>query len=127
MNHKPTSTSELRKRRHARVRATIKGTAERPRLAVFRSNRFVSAQLIDDTVGKTVAAAHGREFSAKGGSSSGGKGLPQSVQAKAVGAAIAKAAKTAGITTIVFDRGGYRYGGQVKSLADAAREGGLIF
>jgi large subunit ribosomal protein L18 len=116
MNHKPTSTSELRKRRHARVRATIKGTAERPRLAVFRSNRFVSAQLIDDTVGKTVAAAHGREF----------KGA-QSVQAKAVGAAIAKAAKTAGITTIVFDRGGYRYGGQVKSLADAAREGGLIF
>lgn len=116
MNHKLTSNSELRKRRHARVRARIKGTDARPRLAVFRSNRFVSAQLIDDTVGKTLAAAHGREF----------KG-PQSVQAKAVGAAIAKAAKASGITTIVFDRGGYRYGGQVKVLADAAREGGLTF
>lgn len=88
----------------------------RPRLAVFRSNRFISAQLIDDTVGKTVAASHGREF----------KGS-QSVQAKSVGEAIAKAATAAGITSIVFDRGGYRYGGQVKVLADAAREGGLIF
>ena len=103
-------------RRHARVRSIIKGTAERPRLAVFRSNRFVSAQLIDDTVGKTIAAAHGREF----------KG-PQSVQAKEVGSSIAKTAKAAGVTTIVFDRGGYRYGGQVKVLADAAREGGLVF
>lgn len=116
MNHKPTSNSELRKRRHARVRALVKGTAERPRLAVFRSNRFVSAQLIDDTVGKTIVASHGREF----------KGA-QSVQAKAVGAAIAKVAKAKGITAIVFDRGGYRYGGQVKTLADAAREGGLTF
>ena len=116
MNHKPKSNSELRKRRHARVRATIKGTAERPRLAVFRSNRFVSAQLIDDTAGTTLAAAHGREF----------KGS-QSVQAKAVGEAVAKAAKAKGNTAIVFDRGGYRYGGQVKALADAARAGGLTF
>lgn len=116
MNKKPTTNSELRKRRHVRVRATITGTAERPRLAVFRSNRFVSVQLIDDTVGRTIAAAHGREF----------KG-PQSAQAKAVGVAIAKAAKAIGISTIVFDRAGYRYGGQVKTLADAAREGGLIF
>ena len=116
MKHKPTSNSELRKRRHARVRAVIKGTAERPRLAVFRSNRFVSAQLIDDSAGKTVATAHGREF----------KG-PQSVQATSVGSTIAKKAKAIGIDTIVFDRGGYRYGGQVKALADAAREGGLKF
>jgi large subunit ribosomal protein L18 len=116
MNHKPKTNAELRKRRHARVRATVKGTAERPRLAVFRSNRFVSAQLIDDAAGSTLAAAHGREF----------KGA-QSLQAKAVGAAIAKAAKAKGITSAVFDRGGYRYGGQVKSLADAAREGGLKF
>lgn len=116
MNHKPTSTSELRKRRHARVRALVKGTAERPRLAVFRSNRFVSAQLIDDTAGKTLAASHGREF----------KGS-QSVQATSVGTAIAKKAKAAGVATIVFDRGGYRYGGQVKTLADAARAGGLAF
>lgn len=116
MKHTPATNSELRKRRHARVRATIKGTAERPRLAVFRSNRFVSAQLIDDTIGKTVAAAHGREF----------KG-PQSVQATSVGTSIAQKAKAAGIRAIVFDRGGYRYGGQVKALADAARAGGLAF
>ena len=116
MKHTPSTNSELRKRRHARVRAVVKGTALRPRLAVYRSNRFVSAQLIDDTVGKTIAAAHGRDF----------KGT-QSLQAKAVGVAIAKAAKTAGIASIVFDRAGYRYGGQVKTLADAAREGGLIF
>jgi large subunit ribosomal protein L18 len=116
MKHTGTTNRELRKRRHARVRALVKGTSVRPRLAVFRSNRFISAQLIDDTVGKTVAASHGREF----------KGS-QSVQAKSVGEAIAKAATAAGITSIVFDRGGYRYGGQVKVLADAAREGGLIF
>ncbi len=116
MQHAPTTTSELRKRRHARVRATIKGTAERPRLAVYRSNRFVSAQLIDDVAGKTIAASHGREF----------KG-PQSVQATSVGAAMAAKAKALGISSVVFDRAGYRYGGQVKSLADAAREGGLIF
>lgn len=116
MNRKPTTNSELRERRHIRVRALVKGTSERPRLAVYRSNRFVSAQLIDDTVGKTLAASHGREF----------KG-PQSVQATSVGAAIAEKAKAAGITTIVFDRGGFRYGGQVKALADAARAGGLAF
>src|SRR3989344_4664830 len=82
MQHKPKSNSELRKRRHARVRAQVKGTSARPRLAVFRSNRFVSAQLIDDTAGTTLVAPHGRAF----------KG-PQSVQAKAVGEATAKAAK----------------------------------
>jgi large subunit ribosomal protein L18 len=116
MNHKPTTNSELRKHRHKRIRALVKGTAERPRLAVYRSNRFVSVQLIDDTAGKTLASAHGREF----------KGA-QSEQAKAVGTAIAKAAKAAGIVSIVFDRAGYRYGGQVKTLADSAREGGLSF
>ena len=118
MNHKPTTKKELRERRHSRVRALIKGTAERPRLAVYRSNRFVSAQLIDDTVGKTIAAAHGRDFSAKGG---------MVAQAKSVGEAIAKAAKVVGIKTVVFDRAGYRYIGQVKALADASREEGLIF
>lgn len=116
MNHAPTTKTELRARRHTRVRSIIKGTTTRPRLAVYRSNRFVSAQLIDDTVGKTLAASHGREF----------KG-PQSLQAKEVGKAIAEKAKAAGIGTVVFDRAGYRYGGQVKTLADAAREGGLIF
>ncbi|MDO8231757.1 MAG: 50S ribosomal protein L18 [bacterium] len=116
MKNSTTSNTQIRQRRHARIRAKVKGTAERPRLAVYKSNRFVSAQLIDDTAGKTIAASHGREF----------KG-PQSVQATSVGAAIAQKAKVAGITTIVFDRGGYRYGGQVKALADAARSGGLAF
>ncbi len=116
MNHGSKTNTELRARRRTRIRALIKGTASRPRLAVFKSNRFVSAQLIDDTAGKTIAAAHGREF----------KGA-QSLQATSVGEAIARKAQATGITTIVFDRGGYRYGGQVKALADAARAGGLIF
>lgn len=112
-----TNTKEaLRVRRHARVRAKISGTAERPRLAVYRSSRFVSVQLIDDEAGRTIAHAHGREF---GGS--------LGVQAKAVGKAIAERAKALGITTISFDRGGYAYAAQIRSLADTAREGGLIF
>jgi large subunit ribosomal protein L18 len=114
--NKSLTTKDLRKRRHARVRSRISGTAARPRLAVFRSNRFISVQLIDDTAGKTLAAAHGREV----------KGS-QSVQATSVGSAIAEKAKALGITSAVFDRAGYRYAGQVKSLADAAREGGLTF
>jgi large subunit ribosomal protein L18 len=92
------------------------GTAARPRLAVYRSNRFISAQLIDDTAGRTIAAAHGRECK-----------KTRSLQAKAVGEAIAKAAKAAGISTVVFDRAGFRYHGRVKTLADAAREAGLDF
>lgn len=111
-----TTKKDLRDRRHARVRATISGTATRPRLAIYRSNKFVSAQVIDDTKGMTLAQAHGREF----------KGA-QSLQAAAVGKAIAERAKALGIDTIVFDRGGYSYAAQVKKLADAAREGGLTF
>lgn len=116
MKKAPTTKSELRERRHVRIRAKVKGTAERPRLAVYKSNRFVSAQLIDDSGHKTIATSHGREF----------KG-PQSVQATSVGTAIAAKAKAAGIKAVVFDRGGYHYGGQVKALADAARAGGLAF
>jgi large subunit ribosomal protein L18 len=116
MIHGAKSKTDLRTRRRARIRARISGTETRPRLAVYRSNRFISVQLIDDTKGVTLAAAHGREF--KGAAS---------VQAKSVGEAIAQKAKAAGITTVVFDRGGYEYGGQVKAVADAAREGGLIF
>ena len=116
MKHAKSTKRESRTRRRIRVRAKVSGTSECPRLAIFKSNRFVSAQLIDDTKGHTIVAAHGRDT----------KG-PQMAQAKAVGEAIAKAAKAAGITTIVFDRGGYRYTGQVKVLADAAREGGLTF
>jgi large subunit ribosomal protein L18 len=107
---------ELRTRRHARIRGSVKGTAARPRLAVYRSNRFVSAQLIDDAAGKTLAAAHGREFPGA-----------QSLQAKAVGEAIAKRGKDKGVTAVVFDRGGYHYGAQVAALAEAARAGGLTF
>ncbi len=111
-----TSTKALRVRRHARIRSRVSGTPARPRLAIHRSNRFVSAQVIDDVAGKTLASAHGREF----------KGA-QSLQAAAVGKAIAERAKKAGIDTVVFDRGGYSYAAQVKKLADAAREGGLAF
>lgn len=110
------SKNKLRQRRHARVRAHIKGTGARPRLAVFRSNHFISVQLIDDATGKTLASAHGREF----------KGA-QAEQALKVGEAIAKRAKEAGISAAVFDRGGYQYAAQVKALAEAARAGGLAF
>lgn len=108
--------SKLRARRRARIRARVDGTAARPRLAVYRSNRFISAQLIDDDAGRTLAQAHGRAFRG-----------PQSTQAKAVGTALAEAARAAGITAVVFDRGGYPYAGQVKMLAEAARAGGLTF
>ena len=107
---------ELRDRRHKRVRAKISGTAERPRLAIYKSNKFVSAQLIDDEAQATIAAAHGRSFPGS-----------LSTQSVAVGKAIADAAKAKGVTAIVFDRGGYEYGGQIKALADTARENGLTF
>jgi large subunit ribosomal protein L18 len=117
-----TSTKKvLRQRRHTRVRAKISGTADRPRLTIFKSNRFLSAQLIDDVAGRTLVASNGRlGKEAK-------KQQPLSAQASAVGAEIAKKAKEAGISTIVFDRSGYMYEGQVKALAEAAREGGLTF
>lgn len=111
-----TTKTQQRKRRHARVRAKVSGTAERPRLAVFKSNRFISVQLIDDVAGKTLAAAHGREFPGALGA-----------QAAAVGTAIAGRAKAAGIASVVFDRGGYQYAAQIRALADAARAGGLAF
>ena len=108
---------QQRQRRHRRVRAKIRGSAERPRIAVFRSNRGISAQLIDDDRGHTVAAATWTEADLKG--------LPRMEQAAKVGALLAERAKTAGIERAVFDRGGYRYHGRVKALADGAREGGL--
>ena len=116
MKNASTGTKSARERRHARVRARISGTEARPRLAVFKSNKFISAQLIDDAKGATLASAHGREF----------KGS-LTVQAAAVGAAVAKRAKEKGVSAVVFDRGGYIYAGQIKALADAAREGGLTF
>ncbi len=110
------SKKEQRDRRHRRVRAKVNGTAARPRLAVFKSNRFISAQLIDDETATTIASAHGRTF-----------GGALSAQAVAVGNAIALAGKSKGISAVIFDRGGYDYGGQVKVLADSARESGLTF
>lgn len=110
------SKEALRARRHNRIRSQVSGTAARPRLAIHRSNRFVSAQVIDDVAGRTLASAHGREF----------KGA-QTLQAAAVGKAIAERAVKAGVSAVVFDRGGYSYAAQVKKLADAAREGGLAF
>ena len=113
-------SSRARLRRHRRVRGKVSGTAERPRLVVFRSNRGIAAQLIDDTSGKTLAAAswlHGKK-SFKGNKSD---------QAVEVGKLLAEAAKKAGVESAVFDRAGYLYHGRVKALANAAREGGLKF
>ena len=106
-----------RMRRHNRIRAKVSGTATIPRLAIFRSARFITAQLIDDTKGVTLAQASDMK-STKG---------TKVERAKAVGADIAAKAKAAKIDKIVFDRGGFLYAGRVKALADAAREGGLTF
>ena len=111
---------QARARRHRRVRGKLFGTAERPRLVVFRSNRGIEAQLVDDTEGKTLAAASWLQLkkSFKGN---------KTAQAAEVGQLLAQNAKKAGVETVVFDRGGYLYHGRVKALADAAREGGLKF
>jgi large subunit ribosomal protein L18 len=110
---------QLRARRHKRVRKNLVGTAERPRLVVFRSNRGIAAQLVDDGAGKTLAAASSLHVrNAKG---------TKSDQAAAVGKLLAENAKKAGVKSVVFDRGGYLYHGRVKALAEAAREGGLEF
>ena len=111
---------EARARRHRRVRKKVRGTAERPRLAVFRSNKHIYAQLIDDVTGVTIASASTAE-----------KGLTGSgatvAAASAVGTRIGDRAKAAGVTTAVFDRGGFQYHGRVAAVADGAREAGLEF
>jgi large subunit ribosomal protein L18 len=114
------STRQARERRHRRIRGKVAGTSARPRLAVFRSNKGIFAQLIDDETGKTIAGASwlGLAKSFKGS---------KVEQAAEVGKAVAAAAKKAGIEEVVFDRGGYRYHGRGKALAEAAREGGLKF
>ena len=109
---------EARLRRHRRGRRRVVGTAERPRLAVFRSNKQIYAQLIDDQAGRTLAAA--------GSPTSTGDG-DKKAAATRVGTELASKAKAAGITSVVFDRGGYQYQGRVRALAEAAREGGLDF
>jgi large subunit ribosomal protein L18 len=117
MSVKTKPAKRLRRRR--RVRAKVSGTATRPRLSVFRSNRGIQAQLIDDVEGHTLAAVNWVEGDLKA--------LARMEQAKRAGEVLAERAKAAGIEECVFDRGGYRYHGKVKALADGAREGGLKF
>jgi large subunit ribosomal protein L18 len=113
------STRDARQRRHRRIRGKVVGSAERPRLAVARSNKRIYAQLIDDAAGHTLAAAGSHEAALRD--------LAKGPAASEVGKLLAERAKQAGIARVVFDRGGYRYHGRVKSLADGAREGGLEF
>jgi large subunit ribosomal protein L18 len=110
-------TRRLKRRR--RVRAKVHGTAERPRISVFRSNRGIFAQLIDDDAGRTLASVQWTEANLRS--------LKPMDQASAAGKLLAERAKAAGVETAVFDRGGYQYHGRVKALAEGAREGGLIF
>ncbi len=115
--------TERRKRIHYRIRKVVNGTAERPRLVVFRSNKQIYVQVIDDQKGVTLVAAASNDK----GIAADCKGKNGTEAAAIVGKAIAERALAAGITTVSFDRGGYLYHGRVKSLAEAAREGGLIF
>jgi len=110
---------QARARRHRRIRGKVSGSAERPRLVVFRSNKGISAQLIDDDSGKTLAGASWVGLKSFSGN--------KTEQATEVGKTLAAAAKEAGVDTCVFDRGGYLYHGRVKALAEGAREGGLKF
>ena len=119
----PRIRSRRRVMRHSRVRRRVMGTAIHPRLAVFRSLNHVYAQVIDDTRAVTLAAASSLESHVR----EQGRKSPKTEVSKLVGALIAQRAKSKGITAIVFDRGGYKYHGRVKALADAAREGGLVF
>jgi large subunit ribosomal protein L18 len=113
--------SERLKRRHRRVRKKIMGTPERPRLAVFRSNKHVYAQAIDDLAGRTLVAASTVEADQRAGATA------TVDAAKKVGLLLAQRAKDAGISTVVFDRGGFNYHGRIAAVADGAREGGLDF
>ncbi|MGI9253829.1 MAG: 50S ribosomal protein L18 [Thermomicrobiales bacterium] len=113
-----------RKRRHVRVRAKVSGSPQRPRLNVFRSSAHIYAQVIDDTKGRTLVSASDLESEVK---DRAGAGATKSARAKAVGEIIAERAKAAGITAVVFDRGGFLYHGRIKAVADGAREAGLDF
>ena len=125
--HKPVGTDistarrTSRLRRHNRLRKRVSGTAERPRLVVKRSTRHIHVQVVDDTVGRTVVSASTMDASLKGAEGD------KSALARQVGALVADRAKAAGITAVVFDRGGNRYAGRIAALADGAREGGLDF
>ena len=112
----PKTRQDLRQRRHLRVRKVLSGTAERPRLVVFRSLKHITAQIVDDTQGRTLLTVTDNAFE--------GKKSEKSLQ---VGKLVAERAKQAGITRVVFDRAGYQYHGRVKAVADGARQGGLEF
>ena len=112
--------SQARQRRHRRIRKAVRGTAARPRLAVFRSSRHISAQVIDDRSGRTMAAAS----SVQVGVADGATGVAAATE---VGRVVAERAREVGVASVVFDRGGYKYHGRVAALADAAREAGLEF
>ena len=112
-----------RKRRHRRVRKKISGTAERPRINVFRSLRHIYAQIIDDDRGRTLVAASTQDPALRDQLA----GLDKTAQAKVVGQALAERAQAKSVRQVIFDRGGYKYHGRVKALADGAREGGLEF
>ncbi len=114
---KITAKTEKRDRRHRRIRAKVRGVSDRPRLSVFKSNKYIYAQVIDDTDAKTVVSA----------SSLGKKGKGMMEKAKTVGKEIAEKAQTKKIKKVVFDRGGYVYTGKIKALAEGAREAGLEF
>jgi large subunit ribosomal protein L18 len=111
------SRDALRRKRHERLRLRISGSAERPRLSVFRSAKYIYAQVIDDSTGRTIAAASSREGGIDGGN--------KVEAARSVGRTLAERAKAAGVSSVVLDRGGYQYHGRVRSLAEGAREGGL--
>ncbi len=112
-----------RKRRHLRVRAKLSGTAERPRLNVFRSSKHIYAQIIDDSIGHTLVASSSLEAEVRDSA----EGTQKSELAHQVGLAIGERAKSAGIEAVIFDRGGYQYHGRVQAVADGAREAGLKF
>jgi large subunit ribosomal protein L18 len=118
------TSRELRIRRHRRIRKRIHGAPERPRLCVFRSNIHVYAQVIDDTVGRTLVSASTLDKDLRG---NGQADQSKTEQAQAVGELIAQRALDAGITQVVFDRGGFKYHGRVKALAEGARKAGLTF
>ena len=120
---KDKNAKRLRKVRHIRLRNKISGTPERPRLAVFRSLRYIYAQVIDDTTGRTLVAAS----SADAIKEAGGPIVPKISASVAVGKLVAERAMAEGITQVVFDRGGCKFHGRVKALAEATREAGLIF
>jgi len=115
---KQQSRDALRRKRHERIRLRLSGSTQRPRLSVFRSTKYIYAQVIDDTSGRTLASASSREAGLAAGTG-------KVDTARSVGRALASRAKAAGVSAVVLDRGGYRYHGRVRSLAEGAREGGL--